>query len=322
MAYTNKIHVIYDDGLLGLNGEHFQYLFSYEKGSLESMKINDKEWLYRPIYPTYWRATTDNDRGNGFNNTSAVWLGADMFPKCTGIDLTVDDHHFEQLPIAPYNNQFNNDEFADQAVIKFTYETATAPAPVAKAEVAYEVHGDGTIKVTAHYFGQKGLPELPVFGLRMIMPTMATSFDYQGLSGETYPDRMAGGLPGNWHVNGLPVTPYLTPQEMGMHMQTRQLMITRDRTQNNADHDHTPFTLGISQADQPFNFSLLPYTAEELENATHLEELPLKRRTVLVIAGAVRGVGGIDSWGADVEEQYHLPADRDYQFSFKFVPQI
>ena len=66
----------------------------------------------------------------------------------------------------------------------------------------------------------------------------------------------------------------------------------------------------------PFAFSCLPYTAEELENATHIEELPLARRTVLVVAGAVRGVGGIDSWGADVEEQYHILADRDVEFSF------
>src|SRR5699024_12853928 len=69
-------------------------------------------------------------------------------------------------------------------------------------------------------------------------------------------------------------------------------------------------------SDLPFAFSCLPYTAEELENATHIEELPLARRTVLVIAGVVRGVGGIDSWGADVEEQYHIPADRDVEFSF------
>ena len=37
---------------------------------------------------------------------------------------------------------------------------------------------------------------------------------------------------------------------------------------------------------------------------------------IYVVAGAVRGVGGIDSWGADVEEQYHIPADRDVEFSF------
>lgn len=152
--------------------------------------------------------------------------------------------------------------------------------------------------------------------MRFIMPTVATGFDYQGLSGETYPDRMAGATEGTFHVDGLPVTKYLVPQENGMHMATHALTITRDSTQNNADHSREPFSLTVKQDAQPFAFSCLPYTAEELENATHIEELPLARRTVLVVAGAVRGVGGIDSWGADVEEQYHIPADRDAEFSF------
>lgn len=101
-----------------------------------------------------------------------------------------------------------------------------------------------------------------------------------------------------------------------MHMETHSLAITRNSTLNNADQSDLPFELRIKEDEQPFAFSCLPYTAEELENATHIEELPLARRTVLVIAGAVRGVGGIDSWGADVEEQYHIPADKDVEFSF------
>ncbi len=47
-----------------------------------------------------------------------------------------------------------------------------------------------------------------------------------------------------------------------------------------------------------FAFSCLPYTASEIENALHHEELPPARRTVLCVYGAVRGVGGIDSWGS------------------------
>src|SRR5699024_2749188 len=126
---------------------------------------------------------------------------------------------------------------------------------------------------------------LPVIGIRLIMPTAATGFDYEGLSGETYPDRMAGAKEGRFHIDGLPVTKYLVPQENGMHMQTKKLVINREATQNNSDQTNEKFSLSILQDKKPFNFSCLPYTAEELENATHIEELPLVRRTVLVIAG-------------------------------------
>ena len=66
-----------------------------------------------------------------------------------------------------------------------------------------------------------------------------------------------------------------------------------------------------------FAFSALPYTAQELENATHMEELPPQRRTVLCICGAVRGVGGIDSWFSDVEPAYHIDAGKDIVYSFR-----
>lgn len=314
MADLNRLHVVYGDGTLGIHVQDDKYIFSYERGSLESMKIAGKEWLYRPIYPTYWRASTSNDLGNGFSFQSAQWLGADMFPKCSQIDLTVDDHHFTKLPIAPDNNRFTDDETAQKVQLIFTYQTATVPAT--KSTVTYLITADGQITVTAHYYGQKGLPDLPVFGLRIVMPTKATSYEYTGLSGETYPDRMAGGQAGTYHIDGMPITPYLVPQEMGMHMRTQELKVSRETTLNNADVTPQPYAVKITQTQQPFNFSLLPYTAEELESATHDEELPLERRAVLVIAGQVRGVGGIDSWGAPVEQQYTIPADQDYEFSF------
>lgn len=314
MAYTNKMKVIYGTESLGLEGEGFSYIFSYRDQGLASIKIAGKEWLYRIPTPSFWRATTDNDRGNGFNLKSSQWLASDMFTKCINIDVTVNDHHFEKLPAGALINQFSGQEEAQKAEIKFTYQTLTIPAT--KVDLDYLVKANGEMKVTAHYYGKKGLPELPVFGIKMIMPTKAIGFDYKGLSGETYPDRMAGAQKGEFHVSGLPVTKYLVPQENGMHMQTERLTIVRNSTQNNADHSDEKFSLTISQAEQPFNFSCLPYTSEELENATHMEELPLPRRTVLLIAGAVRGVGGIDSWGADVEPEYHISAEQDMEFSF------
>ncbi len=318
MAYQNKLHLIYGDGTLGVQGEGFAYLFSYERGGLESLKVGGKEWLYREPKPTFWRATTDNDRGNGFNLKAAQWLAADYFVPCTKVTLKVDDHKFKQVPIAPATNRFTANETAKKVKITFTYQTLTTPATT--VTVAYKVKAGGKLKVTAKYHGQAGLPELPVFGMRFVMPTMASGYEYEGLSGETYPDRMAGGRPGTYAVKGLPVTKYLVPQENGMHMATKWVRLTRQTTQNNADPDLAPYSLTFKAGKEDFAFSALPYTSEELENATHHEELPPARRTVLVIAGAVRGVGGIDSWGADVQPAYHIASDQDHRVSFTIVP--
>ncbi len=168
-----------------------------------------------------------------------------------------------------------------------------------------------------HYNGVQGLPEFPVFGMRFIMPTLADKYLYKGLSGETYPDRKAGAKEGIYEINDLSLTQYLVPQECGMRMDTEWLEVTRHTTLDNSRTDSLSQILRIEKNDKNFAFSCLPYTASEIENALHHEELPPARRTVLCVYGAVRGVGGIDSWGTDVEEEYHISAedDKDYSFS-------
>ena len=309
---TKRLHVVFGDLTLGVAGEGFHVIFNYLIGGMESLKTGGREWVYRAPKPTFWRALTDNDRGSRFHLKSGCWLAADMFIKNAGGKVEIDGREIP-LPIAPENNKYTGEETAESVAITFVYETLTVPA--AKVEVTYTVTADNAITVSGKFFGTEGLPQLPVFGLRWIMPTMADGFTYEGLSGETYPDRKDGGVHGVYEVKGLPVTPYMVPQDCGMHMDTDWVSITRSTQLTNVKNS-VPSSLKIAKADAPFAFSCLPYTAEELENAFHHEELPPARRTVLCVYGAVRGVGGIDSWGSDVEEAYHLHAEDDHEFSF------
>ncbi len=145
----------------------------------------------------------------------------------------------------------------------------------------------------------------------------AKQAEVEGLSGETYPDRMAGGIPGVYEVEGLPVTPYMVPQDCGMHMQTKWVEVYRSSVLNNVCTKKQQTGLCFRAEDgKDIAFACLPYTAPELENATHHEELPPPRRTVLTVLGAVRGVGGIDSWGTDVEPAYHISAEEDIVYGF------
>ena len=65
-------------------------------------------------------------------------------------------------------------------------------------------------------------------------------------------------------------------------------------------------------------FTSIPYTPQQLEQAMHRDELPRPVRTVVTVCGAMRGVGGIDSWGADVERAYQVSVEQDWEFSFCF----
>lgn len=105
-----------------------------------------------------------------------------------------------------------------------------------------------------------------------------------------------------------------------MHMDTEWVEVDRTTELDNRAKERVRTGLRIRMAERPFAFSCLPYTAVELENATHHEELPPVRRTVLCVLGAVRGVGGIDSWGADVEEAYRVSGEKDIEYSFVIEP--
>ena len=314
MESTSRLlRVVYGDFTLGVHGDGFDYIFSYAQGGLESLVKNGYEWLYRCPKPTFWRALTDNDRGSKFHIKSGSWLAADMFIDCKDVEV-ITDGVSQGRPVAPDNNKYGADVYANEVNVKYTYETITTPATT--VEVTYSVTGKGRITVNVSYQGAKGLPELPVFGLRFIMPTLADKYMYEGLSGETYPDRMAGAVKGVYEIDDLGLTPYLVPQECGMRMETNWLEVVRHTGLNNSRKDNSPQIFRIEKNEEPFAFSCLPYTASEIENATHHEELPPARRTVLCVYGAVRGVGGIDSWGSDVEEAYHINAEEDIHFSF------
>ncbi len=75
--------------------------------------------------------------------------------------------------------------------------------------------------------------------------------------------------------------------------------------------------LKFTAKEKPFDMNVLPYTAQELECALHREELcNPPRYTIVSILGAARGVGGDDSWGAPVHEEFEISGEKDAWVEF------
>ncbi|WEV65251.1 beta-galactosidase small subunit [Bifidobacterium sp. ESL0764] len=310
---SEKIAVIIDEEMIGLHAGGVACLFDYGEG-LVSLRVGGREWLYRAPRPTFWRATTDNDRGNGFSVRSAQWVGAELFSAVKGLPKLQVDGKPVVIPYTPADGSTGGKLEASDVSLSYVFVTPTNPST--SVDICYRFDATGRLSVRVRYHGQPGLPQLPAFGLRMVMPTPATGFAYFGLPGETYPDRLGSGRRQLVEVEGMPVTPYLVPQECGMRTDVDWVRITRETTLNNADASRALYSLTVASVDRPLSFTCLPYTPLELENADHQEELPPVRRTVLTVYGAVRGVGGIDSWGADVGERYAISGEQDLEFGF------
>ena len=281
--------VIEGDVNLGVEGDGFALQFSYAEGGLASLrKAGGPEWVWRAPRPALWRAATENDKGCGFPVRSAAWMAADAFPKAEGWQV--------------------EEKSSQQVRIRYTFSFPTVPG--ASADLTYTVTGSA-LRVDAVYHGVPGAPELPVFGVRMSTLHPAARVCWTGLSGETYPDRYKGASFGRW-AETPHIPAYLVPQDCGVHMDTRTLTLEQ---QDAACRTTAALTVRMAD-DTPFAFSALPNTAQELESAAHRDELPDTGRTVLTIMGAVRGVGGIDSWGTDVEPACRISGEEDHTVSF------
>lgn len=287
-GHTQTIQVIHGDVNLGVKGEGFHVIFSRQEGGIVALRYGEKEWITRPPMPVFWRASTDNDRGNKFHVDSAVWLGAGMFPGYRKTDVEVTEEE-------------------NEVCVRYTYCLSTVPQT--ETQVTYRVTPDGKIHVNAHFFGKQGLPELPLFGMRFRFLESADRFTWYGNGpDENYCDRKAGARLGIYEQSPRDnVSRYLVPQECGNRTGVRWLEV-RDRNGGG---------LRFTGTSQPFEMSVLPYTAEELESALHPEELPASSYTIVNILAKQRGVGGDDSWGAPVYPEYCIRGSEDMEFSFE-----
>ena len=71
-------------------------------------------------------------------------------------------------------------------------------------------------------------------------------------------------------------------------------------------------------SDTEMNFSALPYTPHELENAKHPYELPEVHYTVVRVSSEQMGVAGDDSWGARTHEEFLVDVSKKKEFTFTF----
>lgn len=281
---TSELKVVNGDGAIGVKGNNFEILFSIPEGGPASFKKGNKEWLWRAIKPAFWRAPTENDIGNKFAHNSSIWQSVENFQICTGNHLIKEDF--------------------DQVIIEFDY---ISPAlKDLKSKIIYEIESSGLVKVTAKTLIPDSAPSLPIFGVRFASPELVDKVKWLGIEGETYPDRMKGTI-GIFEENPV-VIDYLVPQEYGNHMNTLKATLT----------DSEGDKIRIYMDKKPFNFSVSPYTPSQLQEAFHKYELPKPVRSVITINGFMRGVGGIDTWGSDVEEQYQLN-EKEYEFSFYLI---
>lgn len=282
------LEVIHGTWNLGVRGEDFEALFT--GGGLSSYRYGGKEMLKSTPMPNFWRAPIDNDNGNFMVGRYGQWKLASMYVTGRGVE-------------GP-NPQVKEEE----GCVTVSYRYVLPTRPLGGCGVSYKVYSDGTVEVILTCDPVEGLGDMPEFGMMLKMDADYDNLEWYGNGpAESYADRQRGaklGLYRNKVADNL--ARYLVPQECGNKTEVRYARVTDDRGR------------GLIFAGDRMSFSALPYTPHELENAAHAYELPQVHYTVVRAALAQMGVGGDDSWGARVHEEYLLPGDKRLEFSFVF----
>ncbi len=279
------VQVICGNFNYGVRGENFEALFSLGRG-LVSYRYGGREMLWDVPKPNFWRAPVDNDCGNRMMQRYGQWKLASMYATVKDCSRIL---HGE-----------------DSAVVSYTLELPTRPA--AECGLTYRVYGDGTVAVTLSYDPVAQLGDMPEFGVLFKLDGDYENLEWYGNGPEeTYADRKRGarlGIYRNKVADNL--ARYLVPQECGNKTDVRYAKVTDFKGR------------GLVFFGDRMSFSALPYTPHELENAGHPYELPQAHYTVVRAMQGQMGVGGDDSWGAKVHEEYLLDVGGKKEFTFYF----
>lgn len=296
---TKPFTLICGKNNIGVRGAEFEALFSMG-GGLVSYRYAGQELLERIPKPNFWRAPIDNDEGNNMPGRYAQWKIASLY-------LTAKDVGQERE--APMGMQYDNPFVTEEKdCVALTYRYRFQTTPDGECQVTYRVYGDGRIQTTLSYDPVKELGDMPEFGMMFQCNADYDHVEWYGNGpAETYEDRKEGAKLGIYrNLVRDNMAEYIVPQECGNKTGVRYAKVT-DRKGR-----------GILFMGDNMNFSALPYTPHEIENARHPYELPKIHYTVIRVSMQQMGVGGDNSWGALVHQEYLLDISTKLEFTFTF----
>lgn len=276
-------------GTVYIFGKNIEVRFSRRTGKLYSIKKGGKELLASAIVPTFWRAPTDNDRGNHMPIRCAMWKEAGK------------DAQFKITQIK---------EKGKEVTVKAQFEIHTFPKHTT-GEITYTVGSEG-IGVFYSVSIPDGLPEVPQIALTIESAQAFYAVEYLGRGPhENYIDRNKSADIGLYKADITSLyTPYLKPQEHGERTDVRYVKLLGTKSSL------------LIEADKSMEFNVCPYSTQELEDAKHGYELTGSDRPFITVCARQTGVGGYDSWGARTLDEYENKAGKTYTLGFKLIPQL
>ena len=247
-------------------------------GEITSIKADGKEVLRTPMHFNITRYT-DNDR-----DLVPHWIG-----RC----------HLDACKPHIFSCEKTENTYKFKGCL-----AANCLMPAAYFDIMYEVSGN-VLTATVEYKLADYVENFPRFGVEFGVDKAYGNFSYAGFGPtESYVDKHIACEYG-YYVSSARENydrEYIRPQESGSHYACKYMAVK---------------DLFKVTAEQPFSFSVNPYTTKQLCETLHSFELEENDFVNVCIDLAMRGVGS-HSCGPDLPDEYEIPRKGKNTFKFTF----
>ncbi len=288
-ASLNKQKVTTTDKEVSIEGADFSVVIDRSLGIIKNYQADGTTLISEGGEPNYWRAPTDNDRGNGMGKRCNVWRYA-------GANRTM---HYSEVT-----------EVSDQET-RIYFQIDLPEAGSSKLGLTYTVYGSGDILVDYTLYPDKTQAEIPNIGCLFTVPGGFENVRWYGRGPEeNYAGRKSGYMMGLYSTTADDMTiPYMKIGETGQRTDVKWAALTNDEG------------IGLLVVGSPrMEFSAQHYTPQQLTEV----ELPwdLKRDDDITLRVDLQqmGLGGVNSWGAKPMDAYMLFPKKDYSHKFRICP--
>ena len=269
---------------------------SLRDGLLNRYTYDGKPLITSAPVPNFWRAPTDNDYGQFFQRTTNVWRTAGDVRELIKTDV----------------QQQNAEGLKVMAHFKLRYIDV-------HYSIIYHILNDGSVQITGDLdMGDKTLPELPRFGMKMQLPVAFDNVSYYARGPlENYWDRKMAMFVGRYESKVKDMGfDYIRPQENGNRTCLRTVSFT--------DNDGNGLT--IDTVDESLNFTARHNLDEDFDSGLtkkqqHIADIDRRNIVAVNIDLQQRGLAGDNSWGSLPLEQYRLQ-DKVYSYSYILRPKV
>lgn len=290
-----------------LTGEHFVYRYNKRTAAFDSLLVHGTEQLAEPMDFSVFRANIDNERRvkNDFNVVhlrEAHSYGYET-EVCKQNNSVVLKTSYCIAPPVKYPLLTGTVQWTVYPGGRITCETTV------KTGKSIKFSKDSGTDRPAYAQTEYLIPYLPRFGVCFAMDKRCSRVEYFGIGpGQSYCDMHHAGYYGYFEQSvAEQYFHYIYPQESGNHHDTKYARITDAKGSGLLFYSETGF-----------DFSALPYSAEQLQAAAHDFELGDPQATYVHLDVMQSGVGS-NSCGPALAEKYRLNQN-EIVFRFGILP--